>query len=148
MQTIEQLQMSGETHDGRKPLVPAFEVDVFYDGQCPLCMREINLLKRLDRKNRIGFVDIAASDFDASALGISWDTLMERIHARLPDGSLIEGVEVFRRLYAAVGYRKLAQATRLPGLSQLLDLSYSLFAKNRLRLAGRCENDVCDIRNR
>ena len=27
----------------------------------------------------------------------------------------------------------------------MLDLGYELFAKNRLRLTGRCENDVCAV---
>ena len=34
---------------------------------------------------------------------MTWAALMDRIHARLPDGTIIDGVEVFRRLYAAVG---------------------------------------------
>ena len=120
-----------------------FDVEVFYDGACPLCMREIAMLKRKDRKQRIRFTDISSPDFDASVVGISWAALMDRIHGRLPDGTLIEGVEVFRRLYAAVGAGPLVAATRLPLLSQLLDLSYRAFAKNRLKLTGRCTDDAC-----
>jgi predicted DCC family thiol-disulfide oxidoreductase YuxK len=115
-----------------------FDVEVFYDGACPLCMREIRMLRRRDRRARIRFTDIAAEAFDAPAVGLSWETLMNRIHGRLPDGTVIEGVEVFRRLYAAVGFRSLVALTRLPGVSHLLDLCYRLFAKNRLRLTGRC----------
>ena len=58
-------------------------------------------------------------------------TLMERIHGRLPDGTLIEGVEVFRRLYAAVGFGFLVAASRLPLVAPLLNLSYRAFAKDR-----------------
>jgi predicted DCC family thiol-disulfide oxidoreductase YuxK len=43
-----------------------FEIEVFYDGACPLCLREINLLRRRDRKHAIRFTDIAAVGFDAS----------------------------------------------------------------------------------
>lgn len=119
--------------------MPHFEIEVFYDGACPLCAREITLLRRRDRRGRIRFTDIAAEDFDAATLGLSWDELMARIHGRLPDGTIVEGVEVFRRLYAAVGFRRLVRLSRAPGLSHLLDLAYHLFAKNRLRLTGRCE---------
>ena len=66
---------------------------------------------------------------------------MARIRGRLPDGTMIEGVEVFRRLYAAVGFGALVAMTRVPGLSQLLDLGYRVFARNRLRLTGRCAPD-------
>ena len=125
------------------PSPPSFEVEVFYDGACPLCVREINLLRRKDHAGRIRFTDIAADGFDATSIGIPWSRLMERIHGRLPDGTIIEGVEVFRRLYAAIGFRGLVTATRLPGVKQALDASYQLFAKNRLRLTGRCSDESC-----
>ena len=64
--------------------------------------------------------------------------LMDRIHGRLPDGSWIEGVEVFRQLYSAIGLWWLVPITRLPGLSHLLELGYRVFAKNRLKWTGRC----------
>lgn len=121
------------------------EFEVFYDGACPLCVREIRMLQRRDHAGRIGFVDIAAPDFDPDTVGVTWDALMARIHGRLPDGTLVEGVEVFRRLYAAVGFRRLVAATRWPGVSWLLDLAYRTFAKNRLRLTGRCADDACAL---
>ncbi len=120
-----------------------FEVEVFYDGACPLCLREIEMLRRKDRHARIRFTDIAAVGFDATSVGIPWPALMERIHGRLPDGTIIEGVEVFRRLYAAVGFGSLVAVTRLPGVKQMLNASYRVFAQNRLRLTGRCTDDSC-----
>lgn len=125
---------------------PAFEVEVFYDGDCPLCMREIAMLKRKDKQHKIRFTDIAASDFDAEALGTTYDALMAEIHGRLPDGTWIKGVEVFRRLYGAIGFGWLTAMTRLPGISQLLDCGYWVFAKNRLRFTGRCSADgACKV---
>ena len=125
---------------------PDWDVQVFHDGDCPLCEREINMLKRLDRKRRIDFVDIAAPEFDAADYGTTHDALMERIHARLPDGSWIEGVEVFRRLYTAVGFGLIVVITRLPLLSHLMDWGYRKFAKDRLKWTGRCTPDgVCAV---
>lgn len=122
----------------------AFEV--FYDGECPLCRREIELVRRLDPGGRVRCTDIAAPSFDASPLGRSHEELMARIHGRLPDGRLVEGVEVFRRMYAAISpgvLGPLVALTRLPPLSWALDASYRWFAKNRLRLTGRCTDDAC-----
>ncbi len=116
-------------------------VEVFYDGDCPLCMREIRMLMRRDRAGRIQFTDIAAATFDPAAYGKDLAAFMARIHGRLPDGTWIEGVEVFRRLYAAIGFGWLVAVTRVPGISHLLRLGYHLFAKNRLRLTGRCAPD-------
>lgn len=116
-------------------------VEVFYDGDCPLCMREIRMLMRKDRASHIEFTNIAAAEFEAERYGTTYADLMTRIRGRLPDGSWIEGVEVFRQLYSAIGWRKLVAITRVPGLSHLLALGYRLFAANRLRLTGRCAPD-------
>ena len=124
-------------------MLDGFDIEVFYDSDCPLCMREIRMLQRLDRLNRILFTDIAAPDFDAASTGVTWKAMMERIHGRLPNGTLIEGVDVFRHLYAAVGFSVIVSITRLPGISHLLDFAYSTFARNRLRLTGRCMGEAC-----
>jgi len=120
-------------------------VEVFFDGGCPLCVREIGMLKRWDRRHRIRFTDIDAPEFVAESYGKTYDDLMSRIQGRLPDGTWIEGVEVFRQLYTAVGLGPVIWVTRLPGISQLLTLGYSLFAKNRLRLTGRCQGKTCAV---
>ncbi|MCC6900576.1 MAG: DUF393 domain-containing protein [Polyangiaceae bacterium] len=122
-----------------------FDVEVFFDGDCPLCMREIRMLMRLDgKRQRIRFTDIASPGFDPTSVGMTWDQLMRRIHARLPDGSVIDGVEVFRRLYGAVGFSPLVWLSRAPGIAQALDFGYEKFAANRLRWTGRC-TDACEI---
>lgn len=118
-------------------------VEVFFDGACPLCRREIETLRRWDRQQKIRFTDIAAPDFRPEELGKTREELMAEIHGRLPDGTWLKGVEVFRRLYAAVGFRAAVWISRLPGISQILDLGYAAFARNRLRLTGRCHDQVC-----
>ncbi|MEN0111925.1 MAG: DUF393 domain-containing protein [Planctomycetota bacterium] len=127
------------------PPVGPYRVEVFYDGDCPLCRREIDLLRRWDRHQRIRFTDIAAPSFDASDYGKSMDELMAEIHGRLSDGSWIIGVEVFRQLYGAVGFDRVVPLSRLPGVRHALDLSYKFFAKQRLRLTGRCKDEGCAI---
>jgi predicted DCC family thiol-disulfide oxidoreductase YuxK len=121
-----------------------FDIEVFFDGECPLCTREIAMLRRLDRRGRIRFTDIAGDEFQDTSLGIDMNALMARIHARLPDGSFIEGVEVFRRLYQAVGFGPLVTLSRAPGVSRLLDYAYDRFAENRLKWTGRCD-DTCNV---
>lgn len=122
---------------------PAWSIRVLFDGECPLCAREINWLRRLDRRGAISFVDIADPTFEPSAFGVSHEHLMARIHGQLPDGSLIEGVEVLRRLYEAVGLTWLVAPTRWPGVAALVDWGYRVFARHRLRLTGRCSSDRC-----
>jgi predicted DCC family thiol-disulfide oxidoreductase YuxK len=68
-------------------------VTVWYDGGCPLCVREIALMDRLDKRDRIEFVDIDRED-------ASWprdrDALLARRHAREgDDGELVDGAAAF-----------------------------------------------------
>jgi predicted DCC family thiol-disulfide oxidoreductase YuxK len=106
-------------------------------------MREIAMLERWDRHRKIRFTDINHPSFQATGIGKTQQELMERIHARLPDGTWLDGVEVFRRLYAAVGFERLAAFSRWPLVSHAMELVYRWFARNRLRLTGRCQNDSC-----
>lgn len=122
-----------------------YEIEVFYDGGCPLCLREMQWLRRRDRRGQIRFTDIAAADFEPSAVGKTQDELMALLHARLADGTWLVGVEVFRRLYRLVGFAPLVAVTRLPVVSQLLDWSYGLFARNRRWLTGRCRGGACAV---
>ena len=125
-----------------------FDIEMFYDGACPLCMRETRVLQRRDVGGRIRFTDIAAVDFSPEAYGRSQQDFMDRIQGRLPNGAWIEGVEVFRRLYELVGFKRLVWVSRLPVISQLLGVAYDLFAKNRLRLTGRCApnaSGACEV---
>ena len=78
-------------------------------------------------------------------MGKSHGELMAEIHGRLADGTFVKGVEVFRNLYDAVGFGPVVMATRLPVIRQILDLGYWAFAKNRLRLTGRCNDSKCSV---
>jgi predicted DCC family thiol-disulfide oxidoreductase YuxK len=138
--------LSENNNDQRMTNTPAveYDVEVFHDGDCPLCQREINMLRRWDKHQRIRFTDIAAADFNPAEYGKTHDEFMAEIRGRLPDGTWIVGVEVFRRLYTAVGLGWLVAPTRWFGIRQLLDWGYRVFAKNRLRLTGRC-TDRCAV---
>ncbi|MBK8172465.1 MAG: DUF393 domain-containing protein [Sandaracinaceae bacterium] len=126
----------------------SYDIEVFFDGACPLCSKEIEFLRKRDQDYRIVFTDIAAPWFDPKAIGRTQSELMERIQARLPDGTWIEGVEVFRRLYGIVGFRGLVSLTRNRPVAAILDFAYERFAKNRLRLTGRCDDVVCAVPTR
>ena len=40
------------------PRSPNRKVTVWYDGECPLCLREIGLMRRLDTRGAIEFIDV------------------------------------------------------------------------------------------
>jgi predicted DCC family thiol-disulfide oxidoreductase YuxK len=125
---------------------PGNEIDVeaFYDGDCTVCVREVEWLHRRDTQGRIRFTDIAAPGFDADRdAGIPIARLMDCIQARLAPGEVLEGMDVFRHLYEIVGFPHLVRLTRLPVITPVLDGVYRLFAKHRLRLTGRSIHRTC-----
>ena len=123
---------------------PSDSFEVFYDGGCPLCAKEIDFIRWLDKKNCLIFTDIDANDFNSvKETGRDFETLMASIHGRLSDGTIIHGVEVFRQLYGRTAFKWLIPLTRLPGITQVLDLLYDFFARYRLRVTGRCTPELC-----
>ena len=129
---------------GQKSIEP-FEIEVFFDGGCPLCSREIKWLRRKDIAGRIKFTDIDDPSFDVTVVGKSIDELLARMHGRLPDGAWLCGVEVFRRIYSAIGFRWMVFVSQLPVISQVLHAGYWLFAKYRVGLTGRCSRGGCSV---
>jgi predicted DCC family thiol-disulfide oxidoreductase YuxK len=122
---------------------------ILIDGLCPLCQREATLMARLDKgRGNLIIEDIAAPSFDAAKYGTTFETVMGSIHGVLPDGRLVQGMEVFRRAYATVGCGWVLAWTRWPIAKQLTDAAYVVFAKYRLGLTGRkdaCEGGRCKL---
>mmetsp|Transcript_251 Transcript_251/g.799 ORF Transcript_251/g.799 Transcript_251/m.799 type:complete len:198 (-) Transcript_251:179-772(-) len=118
---------------------PKWKVRLLYDSDCPLCMREVNFLTKKDAgRGIIDFVDIVDLGYSPEDnQGISFEEAMGRIHAILPDGRVITGVEVFREVYSALGMGWVYAITKVPGIGQLADSVYNLWADARLRLTGR-----------
>ena len=54
---------------------PRWEIKMLYDGDCPLCMREVDMLRRRDEGvGKIEFVDIASPEYDpVRNAGISFE---------------------------------------------------------------------------
>jgi predicted DCC family thiol-disulfide oxidoreductase YuxK len=122
---------------------PAADLRLLYDGGCPLCCREVELLRRRDASSnpgrpRLAFIDIDAADYDPAAhAGISYREAMGRIHAISAGGEVLQDVAVFRRAYALVGLGWLYAPTGWPLIGPLTNAAYGLWARWRLRLTGR-----------
>ncbi|WP_287106236.1 DUF393 domain-containing protein [Brevundimonas sp.] len=102
---------------------------VWHDGACPLCRREIVLMRRLDRRGVIEFVDVAG-DGDV-ACPLDRETLLARFHAR-EDGRILSGAAAMWRAIPLL--RPLGLAARSPIVLAGLEAAYRLFLKVRPRL--------------
>ena len=116
-----------------------WQIKLLYDGECPLCMREVNFLRKRDvGRGLVEFVDIADEDYAPEENGgVSFEAAMGRIYAILADGTIIKNVEVFRRVYETLGMGWIYAATRLPIISSIVDTLYGIWADARLILTGR-----------
>ena len=124
-----------------------YPLTVFYDGACPVCAREIKLMRRLDRQQRLSFCDFSSPDYDVATTGLAVPDLSAVIHARWADGTVITGVDVFRAMWEAVGMRLMAKVSRLSLVDPLAVKAYAWFARNRLWLTGRANGSTENTRN-
>jgi predicted DCC family thiol-disulfide oxidoreductase YuxK len=133
------LNISPSAPAGASPATSAWQIKLLYDGECPLCLREINFLAKRDAgRGLVAFVDIAADDYAPAANGgIDFETAMGRIHALLPDGTVIKNVAVFRQVYEILGIGWIYALTKVPIVGFLADALYGVWADRRLALTGR-----------
>lgn len=107
-------------------------VKVWYDGACPLCLREIALMRRLDRRGRITFIDVAEGA-DPSC-PIDRAQLLARFHAE-EDGVVHSGAAAFAAMWRAIPLlRPLGFAARSTLVLRVLEAAYVRFLKLRPRL--------------
>jgi len=113
---------------------------VWHDGDCPLCRREIALMRRLDRRGAIEFVD--ATIASAAQCPVDRAELLARFHASEGD-RLYSGAAAFAAMWRAIPIlRPLGLVARVPIVLKLLEWSYRRFLRVRprlQRLAGRME---------
>jgi predicted DCC family thiol-disulfide oxidoreductase YuxK len=103
-------------------------VTVWYDSSCPLCSREIALMRRLDRRGAIDFIDLSGQD---SACPIDRAALLRRFHAREGD-VLLSGAAAFAAMWRAIPLlRPLGLAARNARMLWLLERLYRLFLRLR-----------------
>ena len=118
-------------HDStRKPAMPT----VFYDGQCPLCSREIAHYRGLRGADNLRWVDITRDHEALTEHGLDYETAMARFHVRDAAGIWQTGAWGFAELWSNLpAYRWLAYLLRTIRLLPLLDRVYVVFARRRRR---------------
>lgn len=102
---------------------------VWHDSGCPLCKREIALMRQLDRRGAINFVDVTSAP--ASACPIDPADMLARFHVS-EEGRLLSGAAAFAAMWRAIPLlRPLGLAARWPWLLEMLERFYLLFLQYR-----------------
>ncbi|MES9972023.1 MAG: DUF393 domain-containing protein [Candidatus Thiodiazotropha sp.] len=103
-------------------------IKVWYDAGCPLCRREIRLLKKLDTRQQIEFVDLHT----AMDCPVDRRLLLERLHAQEPQGNVLSGAAAFALIWRAIPLLSpLGMAAKWPPLLWLLERFYVRFLSLR-----------------
>lgn len=118
---------------------PAYEIKLLYDGECPLCLREVNFLRKKDAgRGKVVFVDIADDNYSPQEnAGIDYETAMTRIHAVLADGIVVKNIEAFRKVYEVLGMGWIYALTKIPVIGWIANKVYEIWANLRLKITGR-----------
>lgn len=124
--------------------LPPWKIELLYDGDCPLCVKEVNFLRQKDRgRGLVNFVNIADLNYNPNDhQGIDYERAMGRIHAIVNTGEIIKDVAVFRVTYQILGMGWLYAITRIKLMENIANFIYGIWANLRLKLTGRPDLDT------
>jgi predicted DCC family thiol-disulfide oxidoreductase YuxK len=111
------------------------ELTIFYDGYCPLCVAEMQQLRRLDDRRpgppRLLLEDIHSAGFAQRYPHIDPQAADRILHGQLADGRMLMGLDVTCRAWQLVERKPWLKLLRWPLLRWFADQAYFLFARNR-----------------
>ena len=133
-------------------MLPAYPLEIFYDGNCLVCATEIDRYRRNNPQGRLAFIDIRAEDFQPPEFNRSREEFLSKLHVRDAQGNFFVGVDAFLHIWQAYPsgslYRLLAAVVGLPGIRLLARGGYTIFARYRHLLPQRkqdCADGTCHL---
>lgn len=104
---------------------------VIYDGECGICRRSVELLRRWDREQVLRFVPFQ-DEAAVARFRIALPALAAAMHLVLPDGRVFAGADAAPELLRLLpGKRWLAAVFRVPGVLPLARRAYAWIAARR-----------------
>jgi predicted DCC family thiol-disulfide oxidoreductase YuxK len=124
--------------------------EIFYDGLCVLCSREIEHYRKQSGADAFKFIDITDSNFDAAAHGVDPYAVHKNMHVKDANGTLHVGVDAFRAIWKQLPkYNFLYQWTQSQNVQKIMSICYFGFTKVRPylpRKKANCEQSpYCEI---
>ncbi len=95
----------------------AARITVLYNGECPICRREIVLYQGIVERTGapVDWIDISVDLEALNAANLTQDQAARRLHVYDTDGTLLSGVAAFIRLWREVqGFGWLASLANFP----------------------------------
>lgn len=108
---------------------------VLFDGDCPLCSREIAWYRGLDTRHAIAWIDVARCSAESLPPGVDRAEVLARFHAVLPDGRTVSGARAFISVWHGLPrLRWMARLASVPPVPAMLELGYRGFLRFRPQL--------------
>jgi predicted DCC family thiol-disulfide oxidoreductase YuxK len=122
---------------------------VLYDGHCRLCVKSVDLVRRLDWLKRLRFVNVRNSaELPDYARALPPERLLEEMHLLTPDGGRVyHGFAAFRWMaWRLPPLWPVAPFLYVPGIPWLGQRLYLWVARNRFHLVP-CHGGVCTLKH-
>ena len=145
-----------ETSVFNQPLAKNDKAIMYFDGSCPLCVKEVGHYQRLSEKysSSLEFYDISTPE-DQGGLGhlklfhVNFDDAVARIHVIDETGTLHTGARAFLVIWERLPYWRVLSmiVSRIPFAIDLAEALYKVFARYRFKHL-RCVpgDDSCGLK--
>jgi predicted DCC family thiol-disulfide oxidoreductase YuxK len=119
---------------------------VLYDGRCRFCRSQISILRRLDLGGVLEFTSLHDPSVGRDFPELAHDDLLAQMVVVDKAGLARGGADAVRYLSRRLPLLwPLAVPLHIPGTLPLWAALYRLVARNRMRIAGSCEDGTCKL---
>jgi predicted DCC family thiol-disulfide oxidoreductase YuxK len=124
------------------------KLKLFYDGECPLCHREVKHYVKIDKRDVLIPVNIKDPEFKAEDYGLNEKEINDRMHAIDDEGNVFIGIDTFTEIWDRLPrWNLLSPMVTNRLVRPLADWGYDIFAFHiRPRLPKRdCSAEGCHL---
>ena len=115
-------------------------IEVFFDGKCGLCSKEIAYYQSIAPSGIFAWMDIATDASPLAAHQISQADALRHLHVRDSGGNWHIGAAAFLVIWQQLRYwRFLAVLVGLPIIHQIAAMVYNRFANYRFAKLAHCQ---------
>jgi predicted DCC family thiol-disulfide oxidoreductase YuxK len=123
---------------------------VIFDGECQFCSSSIEILRKLNFRDRLRFVSLHDASIANDFPDLTFEQMMKEMWVASDDGRRFGGADALRYLSRRLpSLYPLAPFFHLPGTMPFWRFLYKFVAKNRYRIAGKkCSEGTCRLHGR
>jgi predicted DCC family thiol-disulfide oxidoreductase YuxK len=108
------------------------DLQVYYDGGCPVCSREVAFYRSRRGAELFEWVDVTSGDAELGP-GLTPQAALARMHVRTPSGKLQSGAQAFAAMWRMMpGFKWLGWLLAVPPLGTLAEGAYRGFLVARM----------------